>query len=143
MIGFQKLDLRAKMALLLGVFILAFAAFAVVSVRMINTVKVNGPVYKRIIQGKDLIADVLPPPEYIIESYLLVLQMENTSDPTTLAQLIDRGKGLRTDFDTRHQFWIEDLDPGTLKDTMVVQAYRPALEFFQVRDDQLDEDDYR
>src|SRR6187402_2746138 len=121
------------MAVLLGVFGVAFAAFALVAFRVINTVKVNGPVYHRIVQGKDLIADVLPPPEYIIESYLLVLQMENTSDPATLAQLIDRGKSLRADFDTRHQFWIEDLDPGTLKDTMVVQAYRPAMEFFQVR----------
>src|SRR6188768_2473074 len=116
------------MALLLGVFILAFAAFAVVSVRMINTVKVNGPVYHRIVQGKDLIADVLPPPEYIIESYLLVLQMESATDPATLAQLVDRGRALRRDFDTRHTFWVADLDPGVLKDTMVVQAYQPAIE---------------
>lgn len=31
-------------------------------------IKVNGPVYRDIIRGKDLIADILPPPEYIIES---------------------------------------------------------------------------
>jgi methyl-accepting chemotaxis protein WspA len=133
-IGFQKLDLRAKMAVLLGVFLVAFAAFAAVSFRMMNTVKVNGPVYKRIVQGKDLIADVLPPPEYIIESYLLVLQMESSSDPVALAQLIDRGRALRREFDTRHQFWVAELDPGVLRDTMVVAAYRPAIEFFEVRD---------
>ena len=36
---------------------------------------------KEIVQGKDLIADVQPPPEYIIESYLLVLQMVDETDP--------------------------------------------------------------
>jgi hypothetical protein len=27
-------------------------------------------VYNRIVQGKDLLADVLPPPEFIVESHL-------------------------------------------------------------------------
>src|SRR6187402_2847572 len=111
------------MAVLLGVFGVAFAAFALVAFRVINTVKVNGPVYHRIVQGKDLIADVLPPPEYIIESYLLVLQLEKATDPVTIAGLVERGRSLKRDFDTRHQFWVEDLDPGTLKETMVVLAY--------------------
>jgi methyl-accepting chemotaxis protein WspA len=133
-IGFQRLGLRAKMAVLLGVFLAAFAAFATVALRLMNTVKVNGPVYHRIVQGKDVIADVLPPPEYIIESYLLVLQLERTTDPTVTAQLIERGKGLRREYDVRHQFWIEDLDPGTLKDKMVGESYRPAIQFFEVRD---------
>lgn len=136
MIGYQKLGLRAKLAVLMGVFVAAFAAYAVVSFRMMNTVKVNGPVYQRIVQGKDVIADVLPPPEYIIESYLLVLQMEKSTDPAAIAQLAERGRKLRQEYDTRHQFWVEDLDPGPLKEAMVVRSYTPAIEFFRIRDDE-------
>ena len=39
--------------------------------RTLDFVKVNGPIYKNIRAGKDIIADVLPPPKYIIESYLI------------------------------------------------------------------------
>ena len=31
---------------------------------------VNGPIYQRIVLGKDLVADILPPPEYILEPYV-------------------------------------------------------------------------
>ena len=34
----------------------------------LRTLKVGGPLYSRIVLGKDLLADVLPPPEYVIES---------------------------------------------------------------------------
>ena len=37
--------------------------------------KVNGPVYQEIVNGKDLIADILPPPLYVVESYMLANEM--------------------------------------------------------------------
>jgi hypothetical protein len=40
-----------------------------------NQLQVNGPVYKAVVEGKDIIADILPPPKYIIESYLTTLQL--------------------------------------------------------------------
>ena len=35
----------------------------------LSEVKVGGPLYDKIKLGNDLIADILPPPEYVIESY--------------------------------------------------------------------------
>src|SRR5688572_17260321 len=97
-------------------------------------VQVNGPVYKRIVQGKDVIADVLPPPKYIIESYLLVLQMLDETDPATINDLIDRGKALRTEYDTRDAVWVKELAPGPLRDAMIDDSVEPALGFFRLRD---------
>ncbi len=37
--------------------------------------KVNGPVYQEIVNGKDLITDILPPPLYVVESYMLANEM--------------------------------------------------------------------
>ena len=48
--------------------------------RDINEVKVNGPLYRQIVEGKDLIADILPPPEYIIESYLTAYELAEQTD---------------------------------------------------------------
>lgn len=33
-------------------------------------IKMGGPLYDRIRLGDDLVADILPPPEYLIEAYL-------------------------------------------------------------------------
>ncbi|MPZ39062.1 MAG: hypothetical protein GEU95_13550 [Rhizobiales bacterium] len=42
---------------------------------------VGGPTYTKIIQGKDLVADILPPPAYIIESYLEATLALNGAKP--------------------------------------------------------------
>lgn len=49
--------------------LIAFGIIVLVLTMSVSTerIKVNGPVYVDIIRGKDLIADILPPPEYIIE----------------------------------------------------------------------------
>ena len=33
----------------------------------LHTLKVGGDIYRQIVLGKDLVADILPPPEYILE----------------------------------------------------------------------------
>ncbi|MFX9034963.1 hypothetical protein ABTN36_18250, partial [Acinetobacter baumannii] len=45
----------------------------------LNHLKVGGPVYDRIKLGNDLIADILPPPEYVIEAYLEATLVFNDS----------------------------------------------------------------
>lgn len=133
----RNLSLNKTLLLLLGSFTFAFLAFALVSWRTIETVRVNGPLYASIIEGKDLIADILPPPAYIIESHLLTLQLIDEKEPARQTDLINRGNGLRVEFEQRHQFWTRALPPGPLGDTMNIAAYRPAFEYFQIRDNQL------
>jgi len=132
--AFRNLGLTARLLLLLGAFSVAFFAFALVSWRTIESVRVNGPVYSAIVEGKDLIADILPPPAYIIESHLVTLQLAEESDSAQQSALIERGNFLRAEYEKRHEFWKRTLAPGTLADTMNVVAHRPAVEYFAVRD---------
>lgn len=129
-------DLRVKASLfwLVGMFLMGFCIFGFFSYQTINTVKVNGNLYRSIVQGKDLIADILPPPEYIIESYLLVLQMVDEKDQSELNGLIARSQALRKDYDARHEFWAKDLPEGKMKQIMIIKSYQPAIRFFEVRD---------
>ena len=55
-------------------------AVAGVGAQTLQTLKVNGPIYKEIVDGKDLIADILPPPLYLIESYALANEVFTPSD---------------------------------------------------------------
>ncbi len=130
-----ELNVNLQLYLLMTAFLCTFALGAALVYRGMGEVQVGGPIYQRLVQGKDLIADILPPPEYLVESYLLVLEM-NRADASALSGLIERSQRLRREFETRHQFWVEQLPSGELKTQMVEAAYRPALAFLELRDGQ-------
>ena len=130
----HDVSLTGKIAAFVGIFLTAFVAFVVITYRTAETVQVNGPLYSKVVEGKDLIADVLPPPEYIIETYLVVLELKDERDPAKVERLIQRGRELRRDYERRHDFWVKQLEPGEMKHAMVERAYRPAMAFFETRD---------
>ncbi|MBN2512919.1 MAG: hypothetical protein JXB18_08285 [Sedimentisphaerales bacterium] len=124
-------SMRKKMTAI-GIMTLAiFVGYAMISFHTLNTLRVNGDMYKRIVQGKDLIADILPPPEYIVESYLVVLQMLGTTDPQNLNALIEKEGLLYKDYQARHQFWVDALDTDSMKTALVDDSYQPAMNFYQ------------
>jgi methyl-accepting chemotaxis protein len=126
--------IKTKLGVMAGSALLGFVILGIFVYHTITVVKVHGPYYQRIAQGKDLIADILPPPEYIIESYLIVLQMMEEKNPATLTRLVERGNELRKDYERRHEFWRRELTAGTIKDELLVASYKPASEFYAARD---------
>jgi methyl-accepting chemotaxis protein len=133
--GFIKnLKIARKFALLAVLLVVGFGAFGVFSYSTLTLVMVNGPLYHNIVQGKDLIADILPPPDYLVESYLVVFQMVAETDRSRLDELARKCKALREEYESRHQFWKQDLADGKLKELMVETSYRPAVRFLDIRD---------
>lgn len=132
--GLRSLKIRTRLFLLTGFFILVFVLFAIYYFFTMNMVKVNGPFYKQIVQGKDLIADILPPPDYIIESYLMVKEMVDETDKTKIDEQVARYNKLKGEYFQRHDFWEKNLPNGKMKDTMIVDTYKPAVEFYKIMD---------
>jgi methyl-accepting chemotaxis protein len=128
------MSLRGKFFSFMGLILAGFVVFAVIAWNTLNTTKVNGPLYQQIVQGKDLIADILPPPEYIIESYFVLFQMMEETDAAKLKELASRSQSLREEYDKRHAFWLKSLPVGALKEMMVVTSYTPARKFYEIRD---------
>jgi len=128
-------QLAQRQRWLVGVFAVLFVLFAGMAWTTLERVRVNGPIYSEIVLGKDLIADILPPPAYIIESYLLTLQLIDETDSARIADLIARGNRLRVDFEGRQEFWKRTLAPDEMGDLMTKVAEKAAMEFFRVRDD--------
>lgn len=108
--------------------ILSLAAVIFASNYALSQLKVGGPVYNKIKLGNDLIADILPPPEYVIEAYLeatLALQ-----DPSSLTAHRDRLTQLKKDYDERRDFWSKsDLDPE-LKTKLVDKSHTAVQRFW-------------
>lgn len=136
MIALHRLKLTHRIVLLIALFSSGFILYGGWSFKTLDELKVNGPVYQRIVQGKDLIADVLPPPEYIIEAYLVTLQLEKATDKAEQSTLVERLVTLKKDYDSRHAFWQkENLEPE-LAQTFLEKAHRPALSFFAIAFDE-------
>jgi len=94
-----------------------------------SELKVNGPTYGRIVQTKDLVADILPPPEYILESYLEASQAVS-AEPGEIAAHKSAMMRLRKDFDDRHDFWKAQTLDQAVRDGLLVESYGPAVHFY-------------
>ena len=116
--------------------LVGFMIFGVISYSTLQELKIAGPRYKKIAQGKDLIADVVPPPEFLVEAFLAVHQMIDESDRRRLEELIQQSQQFRTNFEERHEYWARTLAPGPMRDALNVRSYQPAKEFFRVRDEE-------
>lgn len=128
-------QLASRLSMFVLVFLTLYAVFAFVAWRTLDQVRVKGPYYTEIMLGNELIADVLPPPQYIIESYLLTLQLIDERGPSEISRLIEEGNQLRVTYEARQEYWKRALDDSTMKDLMTVTASRAAMEFFRIRDD--------
>jgi len=123
---------RKRLYLLSGVFVTGLLILTFSLIFTMSKVKVNGPVYRSIVNNKDLVADILPPPEYIIETYLTSLQLAQETGAARRNELSDKCSALRKDFEARHEFWSRELPPGELRTLLIEKAYRPAVEFYNV-----------
>ena len=135
----MKLKLKlATLANILGFFVIVgFAAALLTSAAALRELKVGGPVYERVVLGKDLVADILPPPAYVVEAYLeATLAMQPGSNVAAHKQALAK---LKQDYDTRQAFW---RDPGTdidadVRRKLTVEAHQPGVEFWKIVDEQL------
>jgi methyl-accepting chemotaxis protein len=131
----QNLRVGHKLALLVGVPILGLGIFAAMTFDTVARVRVKGPVYDQIVQGKDLIADVLPPPAYIVEAHMVALEMASAEDRAELEALAQRSRQLKKDYDTRIAHWTKELPEGAMKAALLEESRRPAEAFFALLED--------
>jgi len=99
----MTLRLTISRAILIFGLVTAVGLGAVIatSVYGLSQLKVGGPLYNQLKLGNDLIADILPPPEYGVVAYLestLVLD-----DPAQLSSHRDRLVQLKKQYDERHE----------------------------------------
>ncbi|MDK4734706.1 HAMP domain-containing methyl-accepting chemotaxis protein [Rhizobium sp. CNPSo 3490] len=82
----------------------------------LERLKVNGPVYEQVVYGKDLIADILPPPLFVVESYMLSFEASKFPEltETNLAKIAN----LKAAYDDRRAYWKSTRLPQALKDEL-------------------------
>jgi PAS domain S-box-containing protein len=124
------LKFTQRLHLLIAIFSIGFLVYGAWSLNTLNQFKVGGPISEKIKTTQNLISDVLPPPEYIIESYLVCFQLKEAR-PFEKTELIDRLVMLQKEYLMRHDFWTAmRLEPdlqGPLDD-----AHKEAMQFYTI-----------
>jgi methyl-accepting chemotaxis protein len=129
------LSVKKSFTLMIGMLVVGISIFGLATLLTFMRFQVNGPVYQRIVQGKDLIADILPPPEYIIESYLVALQLvEAPADRR--ADLEARLGKLKQEYDERHAFWLKESLEPELQTMFLDKSFGEARNFYRVAFDE-------
>lgn len=127
----KNIFIRTKLLILIIISILGLTIFGVTSYNTIEKLKINGKLYNKIVEGKDLVADILPPPEYIIESYLTVFEMVNAKTDSELEEKINNFHTLEKEYYSRHDFWSNVLEQGGIRSHMVQSSYESADKFYK------------
>lgn len=120
--------------------VVGYLASLLASHYTVQVLKVGGPIFDRITLGKDLVADVLPPSAYLIESYLEATmaiegQLEAKLSPEVKGEIgehRERLKTLQANYEARHEFWRKQTLEPKLKSTLLNASYEPGKHFWQI-----------
>ena len=117
------------------VLVVGFAAVLSTSVYALHQLKIGGALYSEIKLGNDLVADILPPPAYVLEAYLEATLAMREPDP--LSKHGQRLVQLRKDYEERKAFWAaSDLAPA-LKAALVSKSDAEVQKFWKLVADEL------
>jgi methyl-accepting chemotaxis protein len=119
--------------------IFSFAAAALIllvwflSIQFSGRVKIGSPLYDQIIRSNELTADILPPPEYVVESYCVALQYAFDADQAEREALMTRFEALEASYNERHEYWLDKLDgQPELAKAFLTDSYQQAASFYDI-----------
>jgi len=130
-----------KLAALGVIAVAALVVFAAVALNTLSSVRIGSDRYQEIYDNNVLLADVLPPPAYLVEANLVahqIVEAGRRGDTATVEQLAAYAGDLRIQFEDRVTFWLQNrvVDADTralLTDT----GAEPARTFLDLLDTEL------
>ena len=128
-----NLKLKTQFLLLLVFITISFLLASVVGNNTFSKVFVNGPVYSKIVINKDLVADILPPPAYLLESWQVALEMTAIKNQSPLP-LIEKSKQLEKDFLNRSKYWDEEITDPKMHEVIKTQLQPSGIEYLRILD---------
>jgi signal transduction histidine kinase len=126
----RRLSIRQRFSVLLCFSLVCFSACGAIGFYTMSEIKVNGPIYQRIASNQNLIADVMPPPGYIIESYLVTLQLQSSPDAEAQSMLLHRLQKLEAEYYTSYARWRTGKLEKSVRDKFIVESHGFAQTFF-------------
>jgi len=113
-----KLGLRTKLLGVVGVGAGAFGLLSLVAIAALHLAGIGGSLYRGVIAGKDLTADVIPPPLFVADPFLACIQASHETDPGRRDTLLARIEGMRKDYLERRAVWRAESLPDSVRSSV-------------------------
>lgn len=133
----NNLSMNAKVLLLAGVFGAGFLLFGAITFSTLSTIKVDGPHYNKIVADKNLMADILPPPAFIIESSLVARRVRDATTPEEIEFLASEFARLKSEYNASIENWTGSLTDEALRSELLQNSQSAARKFYQIVDNDL------
>ncbi|TCN33277.1 methyl-accepting chemotaxis protein [Sinorhizobium americanum] len=129
----MKLNIARGMIVFGGIIAVGLLVSIGIKTYAFDKLRVTGPVYTQIVYGKDLVADILPPPLYTVESYMLA--MEAVASPELAAMNQEKIGALKRAYDERRVYWKSSSAPEALMKKLEDEVLARADLFWQVMEE--------
>jgi methyl-accepting chemotaxis protein len=129
--------MNSKLLALASVFSLGFIIFGVTAFSTLQAVKIDGPQYSKLAADNDLMADVLPPPAFIIEASWLARKLSDSDATESIASMESEFARLQTEYDASISHWENQLEDPKLQVELLNRSQEAARKFFSVVETEL------
>jgi methyl-accepting chemotaxis protein len=132
MLNFRNWSVKAKLLLLVSFAVVGLIASAAIGYTSIETVKVDGPVYKEVVSQKDLVADVLSPALFLVQPYFLALKIPTETVEKDRSVYIAKADSMEGAYQASKARWLKELPEGEERTILTTEVLPPADRFFKV-----------
>lgn len=129
-----SLKLKQQLMLMLGLMLFGFVAASVYGDKQYGRQLVGGETFNEIVASKDLQADILPPPAYLLESWQLVLELVAIRGQNP-QPLIDKCYALEDGFNARAEHWAKNITNPKMRSVFNDKLVPSAHAFLKVKND--------
>jgi methyl-accepting chemotaxis protein len=137
MVRLKNIGLGTLMNAALAALVVGLAAVVGIFHFGLGELRIKGPLYDNIVAGKDLVADILPPPAFIIESYLTASLLLRADTPAEREQLVNGLAARQQEYDSRILYWRASPQAGSAARELLGEGDVAARDFFKVVNEQL------
>lgn len=129
----SRMSLSKQIRVLLTVSLIGFVILLGLALHLVEKVKVNGALFAEMTRGKDLLADVLPPPSYLVELHHLGLALVVQGQGPKSNERMREIKSMVDTFEARHAYWLKSpLTPELkVREQVVYETGRTFIDAFQ------------
>jgi len=128
----KNISIKAKIFMLICIFMSGFIIYGAISFYELNAYKVNGSHYLEIERGMDLDSDSSSPRLNLLEASYYIEQMEGETDQAKLQKLIGKFKESEKAFYEAQEKWRKEVPEGEVKKLLLQDGDKVAKEFFDV-----------
>ena len=128
----RNLRVKTKLILLVATSLLGLLAFGMVSVSTLRRVEVDGPVYNDILNGLNLMSDLVPPVLEMMTPRVTIERALQSTDRETIAQYSREFQDYRKSYDDSYAGYLITVPEGPVRQALTGKVHTTAVAYMEL-----------